>query len=219
MLTVNESRNSKIGNVSATYRGKNTCPSTCPAFKACYAKAGLTNIQFIKAGIKKEDSDTVQFSNWIAKLPLGRKIRTHVSGDFVKDNNNLDKTYIRGFIRAMLNRPDLKNWGYTHVWNKFKTNVFKNIPSVSMNASCDKVSEIKEARAKGFDTVCIMPLEAKTGIYDGERIVICPNQTSDKVTCETCMLCFKKNRNFTIGFRIHGALKNNYDFEKIAVNA
>lgn len=218
VITTDKSRNSKTGPVAATYRGKQTCPSDCPAFKACYAKGGYTNLAFDKASIKREISDTVQFTKWIASLPFGQKIRHNVSGDFVKDNATLDRTYIRGFIRAMMKRPDLNSWGYTHAWKKFKSNVFSKLNSANINASCDKISDIKSAKEKGFDTVVIMPQDAKTGMYDGERIVICPNQTNEKVTCEKCMLCARKNRNFTIGFRIHGSFKGNYKFEeKIAI--
>lgn len=212
MLTVTDSKNAKIGNVSATYRGKESCPSDCPAFKACYAKQGHANIAFIRAGIAKTVSDAVQFTEWLAKLPFARKVRAHVSGDFVKDNSELDMEYTNAFIQASKKRNDLKIWGYTHAWKKMKANIFKGIHSVNINASCDSIEDIKEAKAMGFDTVTIMPEIAKTGIYNGERIVICPNQTNTKVTCETCMLCHRKERNYTIGFRVHGVSKAKYNF-------
>ncbi len=218
MLTVTKSENRKLGNCGATYRGKMTCPSDCPAFKACYGKAGFCNIQFENAGKEKEKSDTVQLVKWIASLAQGFKFRMHVTGDFLTDDV-MDKTYIRGFMRAMFKRPDLKCWGYTHAWNRFKKNIFKKIASININASCDSISDIKAAKKKGFDTVIVMPVDAKSGVYDGERIVICPAQTAQNMNCEKCMICFRKNRDFSIGFRAHGPLKTNYKFEKGVENA
>ncbi len=215
MLTVNRSENNKTGKISATYRGKTTCPATCYAFKVCYAKTGVTNIAFMRAGLEKSISDVCQFTEWIASLPIGQKIRHHVSGDFVKDNNKLDREYIKGFIKAMAKRSDLQSWGYTHAWKSFKTNIFKKLKSVTISASCDSISEIKTARDKGFDTVVIMPVNAKSGVYNNERVIICPNQSNSKITCEKCMLCFKKNRNFTVGFHVHGPSKGRYKFKDI----
>jgi hypothetical protein len=35
-------------------------------------------------------------------------------------------------------------------------------------------------------------------------IIVCPAQTRDDVTCETCGLCARADRAVIVGFRAHG---------------
>ncbi len=220
MLTVLNSDNRKLGkDVSATYRSKISCPTTCGVFKQCYAKFGYGNIQFVHAGIKKAISDTKQLVNFIKSLPIGRKVRGHVSGDVIKNNskgNTIDRTYVRGFIRAINKRPDLKYWSYSHAWKLFKTNPFKNLIGANINASLDNLNDVPEAKAKGWDCVAVVPESTSSGYYNGHFVKICPAQIApDKVTCSNCMLCFQKNRSYVIGFRAHGNGKNGIHLNRI----
>ena len=42
---------------------------------------------------------------------------------------------------------------------------------------------------------------------EGNKIVTCPAQNTKKIQCINCELCANKNRNYIIGFRVHGTFK------------
>ena len=204
--TKDYSKDSKLGRgVWATYRGKQTCPADCALIKKCYAKKAHTNISFERA-TENYSNEGETIKAYITSRPKGDKIRHHVSGDFLIDDK-ADTEYINSVIEGHKKRPDLRGWTYTHAW-KVLDNVFKGIKSLTVNASCDTVADIKIARAKGYDTVIVVPKDtAPVSTVDGEKIVICPNQVQAKrgvkLACSDCMLCFKKDRNYTVGFRQH----------------
>ena len=215
-----KSGNSKIGkDVSATYRGKQSCPKDCALWKACFAKAGYTNLAFERAK-KNSEQDSNQIYNFIKSLPIGRKLRHFVSGD-ICNNNKIDWNFIKAMIRGHEERPDTIGFGYTHSWRRFKQNPFTS-NNLTMNGSCEKIHQLALAKKRGFDVVLVVPETVPNGksVYKGENILVCPSQTSERlvkegktkieVTCSTCMLCARKNRNYTIAFRVHSANKKHF---------
>jgi hypothetical protein len=127
-------------------------------------------------------------------------------------NQELDTDYIAAVLEGHKLRPDLHGWSYTHAWKKFDRN--PSIAGLTINASCDSIADIPKARAKGFDTVVVVPESTKPfSVIDGEKIRVCPAQTKDSVTCTNCMLCFKENRDFTVGFRVHGTGKKSFEMK------
>ena len=213
MLTVLKSENRKTGPIATTYRGKQSCPTECPQFKTCYAKFGCTNIQFDLAGKKQIDREAVLIGKFIRSLPPAHKLRHFVAGDLLKDGK-IDRVFIKSMIRAHIRRQDLKGWGYTHAWARFKKNPFANIESLTISASCENGKQIKQARKKGFDTVITVPENTPSGlsIYQQEKILVCLSQVHEDITCEKCMICFKKNRTFSVAFRAHGVAKKKIDW-------
>lgn len=219
MLTTTRSGNAKLGLMASTYRGKQTCPLTCAAYKACYSKFGHGNIQFDRATKQGIKEDAKQIFQFITTLPFMHKVRHFVAGDFTSDGKKLDKGFVQAMIKAHEKRPDIRAFGYTHAWRLFKKNPFKQA-SLTINASCETGKEVKAARAKGFDTVMIVPSNTPHGKskVDGINVLVCPNQSSKAkieagmqvplITCDNCMLCFKKNRDYTVGFLPHGIGKS-----------
>jgi hypothetical protein len=55
--------------------------------------------------------------------------------------------------------------------------------------------------------VVLLPADApeKTTTPQGRRVVVCPAQTREGVTCATCRLCSRSARSVVVGFRAHGA--------------
>jgi hypothetical protein len=102
-------------------------------------------------------------------------------------------------------------YGYTHNWREIPREAFG---SISMLASCDKPSDIDQAKAAGYATAIVVsefPKGNKAFMSGGNRIIPCPNQTAsdDKpVQCVDCKLCFRDDKlrahDITIGFRAHG---------------
>jgi hypothetical protein len=203
----NYSQDSKLGfGVWATYRSKDSCPTDCAMYKACYAKKGPCGIQFAKATNGGQENDAETIKAYVSSRPKGDKIRHHVAGDLLM-NDTPDTDYIQAMVESHKARPDLKAWTYTHAWKRIE-NVFKGIASLTVNASCDKASDIKEAKAKGFDTCMVVSKNTPAvSVIEGEKVIVCPNQVQAqrgvKLTCSQCMLCFKKDRGYTVGFRQH----------------
>jgi len=225
MITVIKTENAKLGNMGATYRGMQSCPSFCGAFEVCYAKFGAVRFQFSRATRKYRKQEGNKLIEWLKETPSNFVLRHLVSGDLtLKDK--VDWHFVKSLIKAHKVRPDVIGFGYTHAWKLFKKNPFLGLKRLVFNASCDSVSEIKQAKKKGFDTVVIVPENVPHGYtdYKGERILICPNQAATKlikngkaclpITCDKCMLCAKQNRNYTIAFWVHGAAKAKFEFDK-----
>lgn len=72
-----KSHNSKLGNIAATYRTIDSCPTTCPFYKnGCYANGRIFDIPRKYGGDEKN-----VLTRLFEKIPLGGILRHHVSGD------------------------------------------------------------------------------------------------------------------------------------------
>lgn len=197
-LVTLKSGNSKIGPLAQTTREQSSCPTTCPLFSnGCYAR-GRIFTQATKWG--REELDQVRALS--KTLPPGRGLRLNVAGDFLSEDGTPDVEYISACNAVAEERPDVMIIAYTHAWRTLTPNMFR----FGVNASCETDAEIEEARAMGWGTVTI---NAEPGaMVAGTRIVRCPAETRDDVTCATCMLCAKTPKiNTTVTFTAHGAGK------------
>jgi hypothetical protein len=192
----------------ATYREVGTtCPSTCPLLNAgCYAQAGNVAIQ---ARGRVSANDGSVFLNALDRVPTGGIVRLHVSGDVLKDgdkngSDTLDVDYLDALIKGATLRPDVSFYGYTHAWRLIDRARFLFPANFVLNASCDTVDEVTEARSAGWDTVTVVPHDVK-GKRFGD-VVVCPNQTVG-LSCAECKLCFKSERKLTVAFKAHGYAK------------
>jgi hypothetical protein len=54
--------------------------------------------------------------------------------------------------------------------------------------------------------VVILPERSPETMYtpQGRKVIVCPAQSRDGVTCATCQLCAVKTRSVIVGFRAHG---------------
>ena len=86
---------------------------------------------------------------------------------------------------------------------------------VVVNVSCESLGNAVSALKAGVNAVCVMPKESDpvTKILDGyhnrevARVVICPAQQKDSVTCASCGLCARDRvkAGVIVGFLAHGA--------------
>ena len=78
--------------------------------------------------------------------------------------------------------------------------------SSGWDLSADDAGEADTLAATGQPTVCIVPIDtpSKTTTPAGRPIIVCPAQTREDVTCQTCGLCARADRTVIIGFRAHG---------------
>ena len=193
-----KSSNAKTGPLATTYREQSSCPTTCPLMgNGCYATGRIFGISR-KFG--SENTDAVLAL--ITTLKPGQGLRLNVSGDFLAEDGTPDLEYIAACNKVATERPDVKIIAYTHAWRTMSPSDF----AFGVNASCDTDADIVEARAAGWGTVTVNGDEGAT--IAGTRIVRCPAETRDDVTCASCMLCAKTPTiATTVSFTAHGAGK------------
>lgn len=172
---------------------------------------GLVNIHASKAKIHHTDAQVVY--QWLANLPQYKKVRHHVSGDFMKETGSIDDDYLNAVIDGHKVRPDLQGWTYTHAWKHLSGKAVNQVSSLTINASCDTPEEVEEALKDDWPATLVVAETQESGrIKIGEaetRLVICPHQTHG-IQCSDCMLCFRKQRHCVVGFRVHGTGKSKF---------
>lgn len=208
-----KSSNTKTGPMPTISRPiETTCPTTCAFLPKplggngkCYANGRINGT------VKKLATDlTVEAA--AARINKGkakgaRYIRDRVVGDIMqgpRDAQTVDLGYVNE-VAALATATGLTAYGYTHAYDQLSSVDVLAIAATGyvMNASCNTVEDIERAVALGMPTTY-----AGDDLIDGEmiagrRIVTCPAQTRDDVTCASCGLCAKPNRAATVRFLIH----------------
>jgi len=102
-----------------------------------------------------------------------------------------------------------RGFTYTH---KKSAQAIKSIRAANrkgftINLSADDAGEAdKLADLQAGPVVAIVPIDTSEKSYTpkGRLIVVCPAQTRENVTCSTCGLCSRANRETIVGFLAHG---------------
>ena len=209
------SSNVKTGPIPTTMTEKDSCPTTCPLrSNGCYAENFPLSLHWDRVSSSGINADML--SSNLRNLPRGQLWRHNVAGDFPHVNGIVDIEAVRPILDTVKAR-DLKTIVYSHHKGRNNLEVFHGMKryGVHVNVSCESTESAMGALNAGLNAVCIMPANSpKVTTYQngatGERyarIVICPAQTSDKVTCATCGLCAKDRTRdrVIIGFLPHGA--------------
>ena len=213
MLVAKNDFHPKLGRAYRTYRPVGTtCPSECPLLNnGCYAQNGPVAMHSSRSATAPD--------NWkdkLLQLPPGSKIRYMVSGDLFTDDRP-DWGTISGILEVHSNRKDLKGWSYTHGWRRLDASMLNSLPNLTVNASTESLDDALRALTNGWPTVMVVPSGFPKRVeYDQVAVLVCPNQTNPEVTCDRCMLCFKKGRRLNgkplvIAFRAHGTRKRKLD--------
>lgn len=204
---VARSRNTKTGNIPVTYRDmEETCPRECPFFNnGCYGDGR------IKSRARKHAKQVTQesaLSTLSKRDKSARLLRDRVVGDILTDGK-IDMDYVLG-IAAVARQSSLIAFGYTHAWRRLTKRMIKSITASGyvMNASCETVDDVASALAAGLPAVITNDDIDDGTMIDGKRVITCPAQTRDDVTCASCGLCAKPDRKAVIRFLVHGPSKN-----------
>lgn len=201
---IRESSNRKTGPIPVTYSERDTCPESCPHYRAdCYAEDYYTAMNWNKVPARGDNlSDLCEK---IAALPEGQLWRHNVAGDLPGRGETVDAAALGEIVRANIGK---RGFTYTHkksadavIWARHATNW-----GFTVNLSADDAGEADELAAHGLPLVCIVPMDTpeKTTTPGGLPIVVCPAQTRDDKTCADCGLCARADRAVIVGFRAHG---------------
>lgn len=221
--------NVKLGFMAASMSSRETCPDTCPMKKdGCYASYGPINWvwgKLTRGAIGKSFDDLIE---GLKKLPKSFPFRMNQAGDLPGVNCRIDSGKLSRLVSAT---SHLKAWTYTHkpvfTSKLASAKVVKanriaiksaNDNGFTVNISTNKLSEVDSAIALGIGpVVTILPLGSPNTVFTakGAKVVKCPAQYKDGVTCATCLLCEKSNRSVAVGFEAHGAKKKLVSSESI----
>jgi hypothetical protein len=197
------SSNRKTGAIPVTYSQRETCPPSCPHYRAdCYAEDFYTRLSWDK--VPQRGGDLGELCAKIAALPPGQLWRHNVAGDLPGEGENVDPAALGEIVRANIGR---RGFTYTHKktpeaiqWAAHATRW-----GFTVNLSADDAGDA-DSLADFGPVCCIVPSDTpeKTSTPGGRTIIVCPAQSREDVTCETCGLCARADRSVIIGFRAHG---------------
>jgi len=207
-----KSRNAKTGDIPVTTSDAKTCPDACPlkSSGACYAKHGPLGMYWKKINAGQYASTWSHLLEQVKALPDGQLWRHNQAGDLPGDNDAIDPVAIRELIEA--NRGK-RGFTYTHkpVDDCHKENRYlvrmANKLGFTVNLSADNLTEADDLKAlNSGPVVTVLPREAPQVSFtpNGHKVVVCPAQSRDDVSCKTCGLCAISTRDVIVGFLAHG---------------
>lgn len=206
------SSNAKTGPIPTSTSYRATCPTTCPFYdKGCYAKAGPQAIHWRKVSNAERGVDWAEFIAQVRKIQRGQLWRHNVSGDLAHNNGQIDCDALMDLINANRGR---KGFTYSHhVLNDHNAGAlrFANAMGFTVNASCESVDDADRVMTEhGIPAVAVVHSEKTDRFYttsSGRKVITCPATIHEGVTCATCGLCQRADREFVIAFPAHGAAK------------
>lgn len=212
------SSNAKTGPIPVSTTSNNTCPDSCP-LKAggCYANGGPLGMHWRKVSKFERGSGWEDFRRAIANLPQGQLWRHNQAGDLPGENDKISAPLLEDLVRANRGR---RGFTYTHkpVLDRQRGPVVENREAIAkanregftINLSANGLRHADELAALKIGPVAtILPpgVEENTMTPDGRKVVVCPAQKFDGITCAKCRLCSRADRSVIVGFMPHGASK------------
>lgn len=201
---IRESGNRKTGPIPVTYSERETCPPSCPHYRAdCYAEDFYTRMAWDKVPVRGGTLGAL--CEAVAGLPEGQLWRHNVAGDLPGEGENVDPVALGEIVRANIGRrgftythkksPEAVHWaGHATAWG------------FTVNLSADDAGEADALAETGLPVCAIVPMDTpeKTETPAGRTIIVCPAQSREDINCATCGLCARADRRVIIGFRAHG---------------
>lgn len=201
---IKQSGNSKTGPIPVTYSQRETCPPSCPHYRAdCYAEDFYTSLAWNKVPVR--GGSLSELCESIRALPDNQLWRHNVAGDLPGIGESVDAYALgqivdanrgkRGFTYTHKKSPEAIEWaGHATRWG------------FTVNLSADDAGEADALAETGLPVCAIVPSDTaeKTYTPEGRTIIVCPAQTRINVTCATCGLCARADRTVIVGFRAHG---------------
>lgn len=204
-LFIKKSANAKTGSIPVTYSGRDTCPQSCPHYRgACYAEGYYTRRAWDR--VERDGIACAELCEKITALSPGQLWRHNVAGDLPGAGESVDSKALAALILANKGK---RGFTYSHKKSPQAIKAIRaaNRAGFTVNLSADNAGEAdKLAKHKAGPVVAIVPIDNPEISFtpEGRKIIVCPAQSREAVTCENCGLCARANRDFIVGFRAHG---------------
>ena len=203
------SANAKTGPIPVTTTSQDSCDPSCPFMgHGCYAESGPLALHWRKVTNGERGINWDAFVAVIASMPDNTLWRHNQAGDLPGIGASIDAGKLAQLVNANAGK---RGFTYTH-----KTPTTANRQAIreaneggfTINLSANNLAHADELSDLDIGpVVVVMPRDAQNTVTPaGRRVVICPAETRDDVTCETCQLCARRDRNgIIIGFPAHGS--------------
>jgi hypothetical protein len=213
-----KSGNAKTGPIPVTTSGRSTCPDTCPLKgKGCFGENYHLRMHWDKVSGAERGTTFDGLCEKIAAMPEKTLWRHNQVGDLPGDNLHIDGALLGKLSKANQGR---RGFTYTHkpvlddqpgpVKSNRDAIAKANRDGFTVNLSGNSMSHADRLAALNIaPVVAILPDESTENRTTpaGRRVVVCPAQVKDGVTCSTCGLCQRASREYIIGFLPHGGGK------------
>lgn len=201
---IRESGNRKTGPIPVTYSERETCPPSCPHYRAdCYAEDFYTRMAWDKVPVRGGTLGAL--CEAVAALPEGQLWRHNVAGDLPGEGESVDPVALGEIVRANIGR---RGFTYTHKKSPEAVHWAQHATAwgFTVNLSADDAGEADTLAETGLPVCAIVPMDTpeKTETPAGRTIIVCPAQSREDIDCATCGLCARADRRVIIGFRAHG---------------
>lgn len=209
------SANKKTGPIAVTTTGRQSCPPTCSLYGRCYATTTSLHFHWNHVTYGHRGTDWEQHLNDLRDIPSWRSVRFNQAGDLPGDGVTIDAKKLAELADILGSKSGRAGpaWTYTHKpMTKANAAAVRaaNDSGFVVNLSADNMRHADElADTKAGPVVVIMQIGSARTVHTpaGRKVVMCPAQRSDTVTCETCLLCAKGNRSVIVGFEAHAVNK------------
>lgn len=221
-------QNTKLGKNVATWSRPvgPSCPHTCPFLHtACYAERMQNFRPNVKASWARQGGhrEAEYWRDWAKTLQRELEyvasknltVRFHVAGDWARDSLHLDHAYMAAVWTAFKNAsPRPVCFGYTHMWRALGARGLHFLRSCGLQvfASVHNEQEGREAAAMGYRLAIDRGLTVRAArslpswtTWAGTAALACPEQRlgAEKITCSTCMYCYRTTRTEAVIFDRH----------------
>lgn len=147
-----------------------------------------------------------EFLNAVRQFPAGQLWRHNQAGDLPGEGDAIDTAKLAELASANSGR---RGFTYSH-----KPPVGKNLTALRranragfvVNLSANSVSHADKLVKTGLPVAAVVPSNSPDRFVTpaGNKVVICPAQRVEGISCDKCRLCSKADRGFIVGFRPHG---------------
>ena len=195
--------NTKTGEIPSAYVGTDVVQAweSCDGCAlredgTCYAWNGLNAVAFSSNHVPRYAEKPEHFSlpRVLARLamppfkyrPAAMKAKAARIG-VLGDPSRADRGELLCAVEE-LRRLGFRILGYTHFWREPENQELRT----TLMASCNDEAEADEALALGWRPACVLPWNhegARFKTAGGAPGVVCPAQTKDPVTCNSCRMC------------------------------
>jgi hypothetical protein len=201
------SSNAKTGPIPVSTSSACTCSDACP-FKAngCYADSGPLKLHWSKVTSGQRGFDWSSFLAKVRTFPAGQLWRHNQAGDLPGVGDKIDATALSQLTEANTGK---RGFTYTHkplTDSNLSALRAANAAGFVVNLSANSVSHADTLAKLGLPVAAVVPADSADRFTtpEGNRVVVCPAQRVDNLSCDKCRLCAKGNRGFIVGFKPHG---------------
>ena len=203
------SSNSKTGPIPVSTSPVHLCPATCPfnTEGGCYAGQGPLALHWREVSEGRRGVSWPDFLRLIRHLPAGQFWRHNQAGDIQDPSTLAGRSALKQLTIANRGRR-----GFTfshHPLTRRVIDAFKaaTAQGFTVNASTETIEAADSAVFNGLRAVVVVPSTDDRRIWRspaGHRVVTCPAQIHEGITCQTCRLCHSRPQEVIVAFRAHG---------------